>query len=124
MRRAILKRYLARSRGGVRLHPFKALRALATAASTSFAPASDTRESTASLAGLIVSKCDPDFAARNVPPMKSPYSDLISTLVVSGAGAYSHTVLLSTIRAVSHADPSTLGGWLVKFSLSISAGQM
>jgi hypothetical protein len=68
-----------------------AVRAAATARSTSAGPASATSASTSSDAGLIDLKDPPSDGSTNFPSMNSPYDGCRSTIARdSGAGAYSN----------------------------------
>ncbi len=93
MMRAIRYRYLPRSLGASFDHTRSyALRAAATARSTSSALASVTSASTSSVAGEIDLNADP-VPSTNSPPMNSPYDGLMSTTARdSGAGAYSNMI--------------------------------
>ena len=95
-RRAMRNRYLPRSFAGSAAHFGCASRAAFTAASMSSAVPRATLDSFCSLAGLIVSNVPPFDASTNAPLMKWPYVSAISTLVVSGAGAYSQALANSS----------------------------
>ena len=88
--RAILNKYFPRSAGGSFDQVFVyAFLAAVTARFTSARSAYATFDSTSSVAGLVVMKVFPDFAATNFPLINRPYSLLISTNAAdSGAGAY------------------------------------
>src|SRR5262245_33016370 len=106
MTRAIRYRYLARSRPGSRPQvASNAVRADATALSTSAGPAWATRARGSSEAGLSVVKDSPLAGGTNFPPMNRPYSGWMVTISRdSGAGAYSQSVpgvvvlTLATVR--------------------------
>src|SRR5262245_39913453 len=92
IRRAMRKRYLARSLPGIVDHTRSyACRAAATARSTSSGPASTISANGSSVAGLtVLNRPLSDSGSTNSPPMNSPYDGRMSTIAVdSGAGAYS-----------------------------------
>ena len=91
MIRAIRKRYLARSRPGIRPQTrVWARRAAFTAASMSASSASAISASTSSVDGLIVLKLRP-WPSTNSPFTNNPYDGLMSTIPRdSGAGAYAN----------------------------------
>src|SRR5215472_15448662 len=88
---AIRYRYLARSDPGIGPQTRSwAVRATATARSTSAGPASATLARGSSVAGLMVGNVAPFIAGPNSPFTNSPYSSAIDTISRdSGAGAYS-----------------------------------
>src|SRR5215472_12977229 len=88
--RAILYKYLARSAPGIGPQTCSyAVRAMATARSTSAGPASATWVSDSSVAGFTVANVRPVAAGVNSPFTYSPYSGRMDTMSRdSGAGAY------------------------------------
>ena len=89
------KRYLPRSAPGIRPQTRSyAVRAAATARSTSAALAAVTSDSTSSVEGLIVLNADPPAVSTNSPSMKRPYDGRMLTMERdSGAGAYSNCAM-------------------------------
>src|SRR5699024_4680281 len=103
MMRAIRNKYLPRSRPLIGPHTFSwARRAAATARSMSTDPATATRASSVSSAGLTVVSCVPSSAGVKAPSMNRSYvSRRVTTERDSGAGAYSKiSATASVLRVV------------------------